>query len=400
MWARNNGSLQYEESIYVDVTSGTSYQGCFRKLFVDNSYLLMLTPSNATPKTFRPLEAPLDSSDGKVRRAIFNRLCASSCKMKITLPKRVDYYQGQMQSIFCRVGSLSPVTEVQWFKDATKLSSVADAGLILRLDKKDNSELSFNGASAVHVGTYKCVVRNQAGQHASAETRVEVTGPLSRTLYRPCDRPDYCMNGGKCHLMHDGQKSCECGKFYRGGRCEQPILIETFGLPKDNNVEEMKKTLSHLTTALTAVSITLFFVSLISLTYVLRTKNKKIPDKNLYDEAEQISLQEIPPDSHKTPSNLGSTLLEEPITPVRIFVEDSEHTVEIFPSPIQSRSLRTISDQYLSVVHQNLTPCTPLPTLKNCNDKSSLSTPVSPCPSAGSAYTFAKRERLNGSSFS
>ena len=283
MWSQNKGNLRPGENFYVDTTSGAPYWECFRKLYLDDSYFLMLTPSDETSHVFRPLEPPAFSDHKKLRQAIFTSLCAppgkssDSCDMIVTLPKRMVYYQDQKQSIVCKVDSLDAVTEVEWYKDGTELFSDASVGITLKTNEKDYSVLAFSRISALHVGTYKCVATNDAGLNAFAETRIDVAGPLSLSHFQECDEASFCFNDGHCRQSFDGRKSCECPKDFYGSRCEKVVIqhTEDCALLKSTDTEEMKVTVSHLTTALTAVSITLFFVLLLSLSYVMRVKKSK-----------------------------------------------------------------------------------------------------------------------------
>ena len=370
----------------------------------------MLQRKDAESKIYKPLEPPVFSYFKKLRQAIWQELCSveensfNSCEMRITLPHKVVYYQGQAQSLKCKVDSSFPVTKVTWYKDGSTLVTKPVFGLTVDINEKDFSVVTFDSVSAMHVGVYKCLVTNEAGESAHASTDLRVAGPLKLSHFRPCNEPGFCFNGGVCRQMHDAKKRCECIKPFYGERCAE--FIDISSVDEAENNEDMKQAISNLTTAVTAVSITLFFVLVLCLMYIKRMHRKysqhKDADKSSYDEVELATLKpngEITHEQFHTPPVFTSKGYK---SPVRILVEDAksfDFGVTPIPSPNPSYMSKNVFDQD-SIKHshdKDSTPRTPLSRISLSNDQHSrlsVSRPATPCSSQGTPHTPTRRDRL------
>ena len=325
--------------------SGTRFRDCFERLQWGVSYILMLDFVSSQNSTFLFIEPPVLSSKKRFRKTIWNHLCAlhgedpRSCGMRVTLPERVVFFQGQIKRLECKVESSTPVVDVQWFKDERRIVTDLRVSLVLNVQTKDASILTFNKASQIHPGNYKCRVQNKAGELKFASTRVEVIGPVAQT-HKTCDNLNICMHEGICRILPNGITSCECPKTYEGERCELPRTDDGFLVSEKkyhNGLEKVQIELFHVTTALTALSITLAFVLVSGLICIARLRRKLSEAKDLQDIVEGEDRQENAASDPTTGTvRDGSGVRKSENPTIQISMTEPSHSIEFRPLRVKS----------------------------------------------------------------
>ena len=401
VWEKYNGNLRPRNKLFVDI-GGVTFSECFNRLFFDESYVLILTPLDIKTNTYKILEPPAVSNQNKkFRQTLWNRLCAppgmapSSCEMRITAPPKVVYFQGQMHTIICKVDSSSPVTHVEWYKDGSRLETNKGIGIVLNTEEADFSFLTFDGASQMHKGKYACQATNEAMKKVTAYVNVQVVGPVSTDHLHLCSDQTYCHNNGTCRQYDTGIKRCECETPFIGDRCEE-VNLRLKDVAEETRYEEITQKVFNLTTALTAVSITLFFSLLFLIPYTMKLR-RKISSSNL-----AVDLSDV--------GSLNSNLEKESNDFLNCDKrQNKNHVTAASPKlhPIEFLPLRILSQEE---------DFTSLPSLhhKTNNDTMSLRIPVDPITPqqmrantpvfksvssfASSPYMNVRRERLNGKS--
>lgn len=105
---------------------------------------------------------------------------------------------------------------IRWFKDGVRLQNSHT------YSKKNKAVLRIRHVSQQNQGVYRCVSIVKGRKILSKKVHLIVKSGVRRGHLHPCERQDFCMNGGVCTVLATLKKTyCLCKQGFEGRRCEE-----------------------------------------------------------------------------------------------------------------------------------------------------------------------------------